>query len=114
VVTIVSNPRIGAVMSNLALVSAFVGIVMPLVVSVINQEHWSSQLKGVVALLVSFVAAAVTTWAEGGLHGHSLASSFLIVFGATIATYRVFWKPTGISDKVETATTVKKTAPATA
>lgn len=65
-------------MSNLALISAFVGIVMPLIVSVINQEHWSSQLKGLVALIVSFVAAAVTTWAEGGLHGHSLASSFLI------------------------------------
>jgi len=101
-------------MSNLQLVSAFVGLVMPLVVSVINQEHWSSELKGVVALVISFVAAGVTTWVNGGLHGHSLASSFLIVFGATIATYRVFWKPTGISDKVESATTVKKTVPAPA
>jgi hypothetical protein len=96
--------------SNLQLVSAFVGLVMPLVVSVINQEHWSSPVKGFVAVLVSLVASLVTTWANGGLHGHSLASSFLVIFGATLATYRIFWKPTGISDKVETATTVKKTA----
>jgi hypothetical protein len=99
-------------MSNLQLISAFIGLVMPLVVSVINQEHWSSPVKGLVAVLVSLVASVVTTWAQGGLHSHSLASSFLIIFGATLATYRVFWKPTGISDKVETATTAKKTAPA--
>jgi len=38
----------------------------------------------------------------------------LIVLGATLSTYRIFWKPTGIADSVESATTVHKTPSATA
>jgi hypothetical protein len=104
--------------SNLQIASAFVGIVMPLVVSVVNQTHWKSQIKGLVAILVSLVAAFLTSWIAGDLNGKSFATSFLIVLGATLTTYRVFWKPTGIADSVERATTVHKapaaTAPATA
>ena len=42
------------------------------------------------------------------------ATSFLIVLGATLSTYRIFWKPTGIADSVESATTVHKTPSTTA
>ncbi len=101
-------------MSNLQLSSAFVGLIVPLVVSSVNQTHWRSQVKGVVAILVSLVAAVVTSWAAGDLHGKSLATSFLIVLGATLSTYRIFWKPTGIADSVESATTVHKTPSTTA
>jgi hypothetical protein len=100
--------------SNLQLSSAFVGLIVPLVVSFVNQTHWKSQVKGLVAILVSLVAAVLTSWAAGDLHGKSLATSFLIVLGATLSTYRVFWKPTGIADSVEGATTVHKTPSATA
>ena len=101
-------------MSNLQLSSAFVGLIVPLVVSFVNQTHWKSQVKGLVAILVSLVAAVVTSWAAGDLHGRSLATSFLIVLGATLSTYRIFWKPTGIADSVENATTVHKTPSTTA
>ena len=101
-------------MSNLQLSSAFVGLIVPLVVSFVNQTHWKSQVKGLVAILVSLVAAVVTSWAAGELHGKSLATSFLIVLGATLSTYRIFWKPTGIADSVESATTVHKTPSTTA
>ena len=101
-------------MSNLQLSSAFVGLVVPLVVSFVNQTHWKSQVKGLVAILVSLLAAVVTSWAAGDLHGKSLATSFLIVLGATLSTYRIFWKPTGIADSVESATTVHKARSTTA
>ena len=101
-------------MSNLQIASAFVGIVMPLVVSLINQTHWRPQIKGLVAVLVSLVASLLTSWISGDLTGKSFATSFIIVLGATITTYRVFWKPTGIADSIEKATTVHKTPAATA
>lgn len=101
-------------MSNVELSSAFVGLLVPLIVSFENQTHWKSQVKGLVAIVVSLVAAVVTSWAAGDLHGRSLATSFLIVLGATLTTYRVFWKPTGIADSVESATTVHKTPTMTA
>lgn len=97
-------------MSNLQLWSAFVGLVLPNVVSLVNQAHWPSWMKGAVAIAVSAVAAAITTDLQGGFSGRSFATSFLVVVTATLATYRVFWKPTGISDKIEHATTVKKPA----
>jgi hypothetical protein len=100
-------------MSNLQLWSAFVGFVLPNVVSLVNQAHWPSWVKGVVAILVSAAAAAVTTGLQGGFTGRSFATSFVVVVSATLATYRLFWKPTGISDSVENATTVKKAAVAT-
>jgi VIT1/CCC1 family predicted Fe2+/Mn2+ transporter len=99
--------------TNLQIASAFVGLVMPLVVSLVNQTHWKSQIKGLVAILVSLVAAFLTSWIAGDLNGKSFATSFLIVLGATLTTYRIFWKPTGIADTVESATTVKKNAPTT-
>jgi VIT1/CCC1 family predicted Fe2+/Mn2+ transporter len=105
------RPRELAV-TNLQLASAFVGIVMPLVVSVVNQAHWKPQAKALVALLVSVLASFVTSWIAGDLNGKSFATSFLIVLGTTLTTYRVFWKPSGISDSVETATTIKKSTPA--
>jgi ABC-type uncharacterized transport system permease subunit len=98
--------------SNLQISSAFVGFVMPLVVSLVNQTHWRPQIKGLVAILVSLVASFLTSWIAGDLNGKSFATSFLIVLGATLTTYRVFWKPTGIADSVEKATTRK--APAAA
>src|SRR5262245_18984366 len=104
-------PREPAV-TNLQLASAFVGIVMPLVVSTVNQTHRKPQMKGLVAILVSVVASFLTSWIAGDLNGRSFATSFLIVLGATLTTYRVFWKPSGISDSVETATTIKKSMPA--
>jgi hypothetical protein len=100
--------------SNVELSSAFVGLLVPLIVSFVNQSHWKSQVKGLVAIVISLVAAVVTSWAAGDLHGKSLATSFLIVLGATLSTYRIFWKPTGIADSVESATTVHKTPTATA
>ena len=101
-------------MSNLQLASAFVGFVVPLVVSFVNQSHWKSQYKGAVAIAVSALAALITSWAAGDLHGKSFATSFAIVLGATLSTYRIFWKPTGIADSVESATTLHKTPPTTA
>jgi hypothetical protein len=98
-------------MSNLQLWSAFVGIVLPNVVSLVNQAHWPSWLKGAVAVVACAIAAIITTDLQGGFHGRSFATSFLIVLSATLATYRVFWKPTGISDKIEYSTTLHKQQP---
>jgi hypothetical protein len=94
--------------SNLQLTSAFVGFIVPLVVSFVNQSHWKPQYKGVVAIAISALAAFITSWVAGDLHGKSFATSFLIVLGATLSTYRIFWKPTGIADSVENATTIHK------
>jgi hypothetical protein len=97
---------------SLAAWSAAVGFVLPLAIAVIQQRHWSTQLKSLVAFAICIIAAAVTVYFDGGKFdaGH-LVESALIVFTLARASYAGLWKPIGVSDKIETKTTVTEPPP---
>jgi len=88
-------------------ISAAVGFVLPLLVSVVNRSYWPGWVKGVVVILSSLVAGVVTAWATEGLTGKSIVESVLVVGGAAIAAYKLFWQPTGIGPALEKATEPK-------
>jgi hypothetical protein len=89
---------------NTVTFAAIVGFVAPPVIAVINREHWSEQVKGVVAFVVCLLAAIGTAWYEQSVDWHDLRKVLPIVFGAAILTYHQFWKPTGIAPSIEKKT----------
>lgn len=91
-------------MDNTQTLAVIGGFLAPVAIAVINREEWSSQMKGIVAFLVCFVAAGFVAWYDRSLTTHNLRETLPLVFGAAIATYHWFWKPSGIAPTIEKKT----------
>lgn len=81
-----------------------VGFFAPPVISVIQQQKWPNAVRAVVTFLLALVAGAGTAYFQGDLTGRRWVEASLIVLVAAISTYHGFWKQTGISTKIEAAT----------
>jgi ABC-type Fe3+-siderophore transport system permease subunit len=90
---------------SLEMLSALVGSLLPMLVAVVNRSHWAPAVKGLVVVLSSVAAGAVTAWLAGSLTGLRWTESALIIVGAAVVAYRHFWQPTGIAPAIERATT---------
>lgn len=89
----------------LVLWSTVVGFALPPVLAVVMRARWSPETKGLVAFAACLLAAAGTVWFRGDLgRGRDLTASFLLVFSGAIATYRLYWHPTGIAPAIERGT----------
>lgn len=93
-------------MSNFEMWSLIVGFALPPALSVIIQSGWSQRLQSVVAFLACAVAGAGVAYFQGDLTGRRFVEAGLVVLVAAIATYKGFWKPTGVSPGIETKTNV--------
>lgn len=91
-------------LSSLEMWSALVGALMPLAIALINQSHWSKAWRGIMAVGLCVIAAAVTCWLRGELNGSNYARSVLVVLTAALTTYHVWWKPSTIAPAIEAAT----------
>lgn len=92
-------------LTDLDLWSALVGIAMPPVVAVAVSSRWQPWQRGVVAVVVCVVAGVGTTWIAGDLSGVTPVRAVLVAAMATFGSYRTFWHTTGITKKIEQATT---------
>jgi hypothetical protein len=98
------TPGEEAPISDLLMYSALVGFLLPPVLAIVMQSSWSQRAKAVVAFLACLVAGAGTAYFEADLDGRTWISASLVVVTTALATYRNFWKPTGISPAIESAT----------
>lgn len=85
-------------------VAALVGTFLPLVIAVVQRQHWRNSIRVAVGVAACALAAVVTSYTKGQLNLHDLATSGFIIFTLTKTTYLSVWKPSGISTKIETAT----------
>lgn len=90
--------------SSLAQISGLVGFLLPLLIAVIQREHWSQQVRTIVGVAACAVAAAVTSYFEGKLNLQDWSTSVLVIFTLTKTSYLAVWKPTGVTQKVEKKT----------
>jgi len=82
-----------------------VGFFSPIVLSVIQQPKWSERVQSIVAFVYSLIAGAITAYFSGAFDSVANAvTAILLVLVATIAFYKGFWKPTGVSPAIEGAT----------
>ena len=91
-------------MGNLEMWSLIVGFFLPSVISFLVQTGWSQRLQSVVMFVACAVAALVTVYLQGDLTGERFVEAGLVILVTTIATYKGFWKPTGISPGSEAKT----------
>lgn len=86
--------------------AAVVGFFLPALVAVVNREEWKSWIKAVIALGASAVVGTVTALLGGGFTGSTWLQAIGVVFAASAASYKLWWKGSGISDKIEQAVNV--------
>lgn len=97
-------------MNDLTMWSLLVGTLLPLVVSVVQQPRWPDWLRALVTVAICIAVGAGTAFLEGNLTGRTWLSSALVVLVAALATYKGFWKQTGVTDKIESQTSFAKAA----
>lgn len=90
---------------NLVVDSGVVGVVLPPVAALVNQEHWSARTKGAVTAGLATVAGLATDWTAGDFQGAGWVVSSVTVLLTASAAYAAFWKPTKWADLIESATT---------
>ena len=91
-------------MSNLEMWALIVGFFLPIVIAFLVQSGWSQRLQAVAAFVVCAVAAAGTAYFQGDLTGRRFVEAGLVILVTTIATYKGFWKPTGVAPGIEEKT----------
>lgn len=81
------------------------GVLTPLATSVVQQPVWGAKTRALVGAAVSVVVGVVTCLANGDIgSGQTVLSTIAVVLVAAQATYKGFWKPTGIAVATEQAT----------
>ena len=96
-------------MSSVDQWALIVGGLLPLVLSIIMQRHWSDAARSFVAFLACIVAGLGTVYFAGTLNvdwnnSKTISSACLLVGVTAWTTYEHFYKQTGISPKIEAAT----------
>jgi hypothetical protein len=90
--------------NQLTEIAALVGTFLPLLIAVIQRQHWSSKVRVAVGIAACAIAAVIVSYTKGQLNLHDLATTGFIIFTLTKTTYLSVWKPTGIAGKVEEST----------
>lgn len=83
-----------------------VGFLLPPALSILIQTRWSDRIKAIVAFVACAIAGAGTAYLQGDLTGKRFVSAGLIILTVALATYRNFWKPTGVSPTIEEKTNI--------
>jgi len=94
-------------MTDAQMWSLIVGFLIPPFLAIIQQPGWSDPLRAVVAFVVAIIVALGTVYFAGNLefdHEKGWISAILLVLVTAVATYKGFWKPTGVAPKIEAAT----------
>lgn len=86
-------------------IGGVLAFLLPPIIAVITQRHWSSQVKGAVAFLVCVAAALLMVLYEAGFNWTDWRNASLVIVSGAIFFYHQFWKPSGIAPAIEEKTT---------
>lgn len=89
-----------------AIVMSF-GTLVPLLTSVVQQPQWSARTRTFMGVGVATIAGAAAYVTQFGLSFGSPAEIVAVVVGVILASatsYQSIWKPSGITSRIETAT----------
>jgi hypothetical protein len=81
-----------------------VGAILPAVIAALKKTRWPMPLQSLFALAACAAAAVGTTYWQSTLSWENWTTSALTIATVTWATYGGMWKPTGIADKIDSAT----------
>lgn len=88
--------------SDLGSWAALVGLGLPAVVALLQRTHWSSTVNAIIFGVACVAASVVYGWIRFGSNftwAHWQGSLLAIVVWG-MATYHLYWKPSGIAEKL--------------
>lgn len=81
-----------------------VGFLMPILVALVNQTHWSKPLRAVVSFAICIVVAIADVLIQGSWNGHDLTRTLVLIAFVAYTSYQLFWRPSNIAPAIEAAT----------
>lgn len=84
--------------------SALIGLVIPLLISVIIRTRWKRSAQELAAFAVCIAAAIVLALLKQELTSTTPIEAFGIIYASARATYLAVWKPSDIAPTIERAT----------
>lgn len=79
---------------------------MPILIAVVQQSRFSSQMRQIVAIVVAALGGVGTVLASGNFDVQNWLVTLVAVIGAAQASYALIFKPTGAAAVIERKTDV--------
>jgi hypothetical protein len=95
---------------NLSMYQAVAGFFLPPLIAIVNRCTWNQTAKYAVSFGLVCVAAAAHLIFAGQWTMADIPGSILKMLFMTVGSYLVFWRPSGISDKIEQNVNAGKTS----
>ena len=89
-------------LTDVQLWSIILGFLSPLIVAWAARPEMRPIFKILIQVVFSIVVAVVTAFLNGELEGRSVVSILLLVLASSTLSYRGLWRPTGVTDAIET------------
>jgi len=89
---------------DLAMWNAIVAAVLPMIIALIQQPTFPRWARATITLVVCAIGGLVTTYVTDQWNSEDVVTSVLTIFAAVLAFHTAFFKPTGITDAIENAT----------
>lgn len=96
---------------NLLMWNAIVAAGLPMLLAIIQQPTFPRATRAVITLAACIVGGLATAFFNGQWHSEDIITSVLTIFAATLAFHTAFFKPTGITDAIENATSATSPPP---
>jgi cell division protein FtsL len=93
-------------MGKVEAAALIVGILMPLLVSVLKQAGLPRQVNLLIALAACAGAGVLTAYATGQLTGQAIIVSVAIIFSAAQVAYQAYWRDSKLVEWIDGKTTV--------
>ena len=86
-----------SITSDLGSWAAIVGILLPLLVALLQRDHWGSTVNGIIFGVACAVAAVVYGWIRyrDNFSWKIWEEALLAIIVWGLATYHLYWKPSG-------------------
>lgn len=87
------------------------GFLLPILVAMINQSHWSKILRAIVSFAICIAVAVVDVLIQGNWNGHDLTRTLVLIAFVAYTSYQLFWRPSAIAPTIEANTSTNRPAP---
>lgn len=90
--------------SDMTFYALLTGVIVPILVGVLAKLNASSATKAVLNFGLTALGTALVTFNQVDWNWKVFAVNFGVGWAVSVASYYGFYKPTGVADKVATAT----------
>ena len=92
---------------NIETYQVVIGFFLPIIISTIARPSWPKDLKFWVSFGVVFIVAMGDLFFSGKFILTDIPGTVLAALAMTIGPYLIFWKPSGLAEKIESKVGLK-------